>query len=68
LRVVKRCARCTVPGVNQTTGVASSVVPDLLATYRGTDDGVMFGVNAIVVAGAGSEIRAGADVELELDL
>lgn len=68
MRVVKRCARCTVPGVDPATGIGSSVVPDLLATYRGTDDGVMFGVNAIVVEGAGSEIRAGAEVEAELDL
>lgn len=68
LRVVKRCARCTVPGVDPATGVGSSVVPDLLATYRGTDDGVMFGVNAIVVEGLGGELRAGADVEVELDL
>lgn len=68
LRVVKRCARCTVPGVDPATGIGSSVVPDLLASYRGTRDGVMFGVNAIVVEGAGTELRAGAPVEVELDL
>lgn len=68
LRAVKRCARCTVPGVDPSTGVASTVVPDLLATYRATEAGVMFGVNAIVVVGAGSELRAGAPVEVELDL
>jgi uncharacterized protein YcbX len=68
LRAVKRCARCTVPGVDPATGVASPVVPDLLAAYRRTDDGVMFGMNAIVVAGAGAELRAGAPVEVELDL
>jgi uncharacterized protein YcbX len=68
LRAVKRCARCTVPGVDPATGVASTVIPDLLATYRHTDDGVMFGVNAIVVDGAGSQVRAGAPVEIELDL
>jgi hypothetical protein len=28
----------------------------------------MFGVNAIVIDGAGSELRAGAPVEVELDL
>jgi uncharacterized protein YcbX len=67
LRAVKRCARCTVPGVDPQTGTASTVVPDLLATYRGTDDGVMFGMNAIVVDGAGNELRAGASVEVELD-
>ena len=68
LRAVKRCARCTVPGVDPSTGAASTVIPDLLATYRRTDDGVMFGVNAIVVDGAGSELRAGSQVEIELDL
>jgi uncharacterized protein YcbX len=67
LQVVKRCARCTVPGVDPQTGVPSSVVPDLLATFRGTDDGVMFGVNAIVIAGAGAELQAGAPVDVELD-
>ena len=68
LRAVKRCARCTVPGVDPETGIESNVIPDLLATYRRTDDGVMFGVNAIAVDGAGSELRAGAPVEIELDL
>ncbi len=68
LRVVKRCARCTVPGVDPVTGAQSTAVPDLLASYRGTDDGVMFGVNAIVIDGAGSELRAGSDVDVELDL
>jgi uncharacterized protein YcbX len=68
LRAVKRCARCTVPGVDPDTGIESNVIPDLLSTYRRTDDGVMFGVNAIVVDGAGSELQAGAPVEIELDL
>lgn len=68
LRAVKRCARCTVPGVDPMTGVASTVVPDVLATYRTTSDGVMFGVNAIVIDGAGGELRTGATVEVELDL
>jgi uncharacterized protein len=68
LRAVKRCARCTVPGVDPDTGIESNVIPDLLATYRRTDDGVMFGVNAIVVDGAGTELQAGAPVEIELDL
>jgi uncharacterized protein YcbX len=68
LRAVKRCARCTVPGVDPMTGVTSTVVPDVLATYRSTDDGVLFGVNAIVIDGAGVELRTGATVEVELDL
>lgn len=79
LRNVKPCARCTVPGVDPSTGVASNVVPDLLASYRQRTveardnpsrslDGVMFGINAIVTAGAGSTLRVGDEFELELDL
>ncbi len=68
LRVVKPCARCTVPGVDPATGEASSVVPDLLATYRHREGGVMFGVNAIVVEGAGAWLAVGDEVEVELDL
>lgn len=68
LRVVKPCARCTVPGVDPATGEASSVVPDLLATYRRREGGVMFGVNAIVAEGAGTWLAVGDEVEVELDL
>lgn len=70
LRVVKPCARCSVPGVDPATGEHSTVVPDLLASYRGRSggepQGVMFGVNAIVAAGAGSVLRAGSPVEVAL--
>ncbi|MFN7571691.1 MAG: MOSC domain-containing protein [Betaproteobacteria bacterium] len=68
LRNVKPCARCSIPGVDPVTGEASTVVPDLLATYRGRDAGVMFGVNVIVAAGAGASLRVGDTVEVELDL
>lgn len=72
LRPVKPCARCTVPGVDLATGEASTVVPDLLATYRGRTQGepqgVMFGVNAIVTDGIGRTLRVGDAVEVELDL
>jgi uncharacterized protein YcbX len=68
LRLVKRCARCTVPGVDPASGEFSPLVPDTLAEYRSFDDGVMFGVNAIVVDGAGGEVRVGDEVEVELDL
>jgi len=70
LRVVKPCARCSVPGVDPDSGEHSSTVPDLLAGYRGRSgaepQGVMFGVNAIVAAGAGSQLRAGSAVDLAL--
>ena len=68
IRPVKRCARCSVPGVDPATGEHSAVVPDLLAGMRSTPDGVMFGVNAIVVAGAGSALRVGDAVDVELNL
>ena len=66
IRPVKPCARCTVPGVDPLTGAASTVVPDLLATFRGQADGVMFGVNAIVVEGAGATLAAGDEFDVEL--
>jgi uncharacterized protein YcbX len=66
LRPVKPCARCTVPGVDPLTGETSTTVPDLLATYRGKPNGVMFGVNAIVVDGAGGELAVGDEFEVEL--
>lgn len=68
IRPVKRCARCTVPGVDPATGEQSTTVPDLLAGFRRTDDGVMFGVNAIVVDGAGATLSVGDDVQVELDV
>lgn len=72
LVAAKPCARCTVPGVDPATGEASNVVPDLLATYRRRDagkvTGVMFGVNAIVTAGAGETLRVGDEFEMELAL
>jgi uncharacterized protein YcbX len=67
LRNVKPCARCSIPGVDPATGVASTVVPDALAAYRGRPGGVMFGVNAVVAAGAGTTLRVGDTVEVELD-
>jgi hypothetical protein len=68
IRPVKRCARCTVPGVDPETGEQTSIVPDVLAGFRRSDDGVMFGVNAIVVDGAGATLRVGDEVEVEIDL
>ncbi len=68
LRPVKPCSRCSVPGVDPTTGELSPLVPDLLASMRATDDGVLFGVNAIILEGAGGVLRVGDDVEVELDV
>jgi uncharacterized protein YcbX len=70
LRVVKRCTRCSVPNVDPATGTAQLEPGDTLALYR--DDaqagGITFGVNAVVAAGAGAELRRGAPMEIELAL
>ncbi len=66
IRPVKPCARCSVPGVDPASGEHSPVVTDVLAGMRATRDGVMFGVNAIVVDGAGGTLRVGDAVEIEL--
>ncbi len=68
IRPVKPCSRCSVPGVDPATGEHSQLVPDLLASMRATDEGVLFGVNAIVVDGAGATLRVGDEVEVELDV
>jgi uncharacterized protein YcbX len=64
---VKPCARCSVPGVDPATGESATVVPDLLASFRSTKDGVIFGVNAIVSAGTGATIRTGDAFGVVLD-
>lgn len=70
LRAVKPCARCTVPGVNPASGVFSPEVSDTLAQFRRSTNeqlpGVMFGANAIVIAGAGAMLRTGAAVDVAL--
>lgn len=68
IRPVKPCARCTVPGVDPQTGEFSPLMPDTLAAMRAGDNGVMFGVNAIVVEGQGATLHVGDELEVELDL
>jgi len=65
LRAVKPCSRCTVPGVDPATGTATDTVPDLLATFRRRDGGVMFGVNAMVVVGHGETLKRGAEARIQ---
>lgn len=66
LCLVKQCVRCTVPGVDPQTGEQSPEVPDTLATFRRSDQGVTFGVNAIIAAGASRTLRVGDAVDVEL--
>jgi len=64
LRLVKPCTRCRITTTNQDTAEVGTEPLRTLASYR-TDDrlgGVTFGMNAIIEAGAGSEIAVGAPV------
>ena len=48
LRIVDRCARCSVPTVDQMTGTLSGPEPiHTLSSYREQDGEVFFGVNAV---------------------
>lgn len=66
LRVVKPCTRCEVTTTDQDTAHRNLEPLRTLAAYRRDDraGGVTFGVNAIVVAGAGASLAVGdaADV------
>lgn len=62
LRLVKPCTRCRVTTTDQETAEVGSEPLPTLAAYRNLPDlgGVAFGMNAIVVAGVGSELAVGA--------
>jgi uncharacterized protein YcbX len=68
LRVVKPCVRCSVPNVDPTTGIPSTEPGDTLAIYRDNAraGGITFGVNAIVVRGAGGTLARGDAVDLTI--
>ena len=73
LRIVKPCARCPIPTIDQTTGAPDPRWPneptDTLSAYRADrrlDGAVTFGQNAIVVAGEGRLLGVGREVEVEL--
>jgi len=73
LRLVKPCARCSMPGIDQHSGLRDAQWPheplDTLTTYRADArvDGVTFGQNAIVIAGFGNALRLGMPVQAELN-
>ncbi|KAF1048832.1 MAG: putative protein YcbX [Herbaspirillum frisingense] len=74
LKLVKPCARCPVPGIDQQTGLRDPQWPDepldTLATYRANprvDGGLTFGQNAIVIGGVGGVIRVGQECAWELN-
>jgi uncharacterized protein YcbX len=69
IRPVKPCARCPIPSIDQATGVPGPDPLDILQTYRANprmDGAVCFGMNCIVVAGAGGEVHLGQQLETEI--
>lgn len=70
LRMVKPCARCGIPCVDQQTAVVGTEPLDTLAGYRRDPrlDGVTFGMNAIVLRGADEAVvRVGDPLEAVVD-
>lgn len=70
LRLVKPCARCSIPGVDPDSGVQGFGVVDALAAYRADprlNGAVTFGMNAIVVAGVDQRLAVGQSCRAHLD-
>lgn len=66
---VKRCARCPIPNIDQSTGLSADEPGITLAQHRLFPEGVLFGVNAVVAgAGAGATLRVGEEAEPEFDI
>lgn len=69
LRGVKPCTRCIITTTDQSSGEVSGPEPlRTLKTYRLSRQppGVLFGQNLIVVAGAGTELRVGMELQARL--
>ena len=62
LKLVKPCARCTIPDVDPATAATGHAVGDALAAYRADarlDGGITFGMNAVIVEGIERALRVG---------
>jgi uncharacterized protein YcbX len=62
LRLVKPCSRCSIPDVDPDSAATGHAVGDALATYRAdarVGGALTFGMNAVIVEGAGRRLRAG---------
>lgn len=66
---VKPCARCPIPSIDQATGVPGPDPLDILQAYRANprmDGAICMGMNCIVTAGAGSLLRVGQELDVDL--
>ena len=62
LKLVKPCARCSIPDVDPQTGVRGHAVGDVLAQYRADprlDGALTFAMNAVIVEGFGRTLAVG---------
>jgi uncharacterized protein YcbX len=62
LKLVKPCARCSIPDVEPTTGEPGHAVGDVLAAYRADarmNGALTFGMNAVIVEGIERALRVG---------
>lgn len=65
LALVKPCARCPIADVDPDSGVRGTSVGDTLRGYRADarlDGAITFGMNAVVLEGAGQVLRVGQPV------
>ena len=66
VKLVKPCVRCTIPSVDPATGVQGHEPGDTLSSYRADarmDGGITFGMNAILLEGAGRTLAEGMEGE-----
>ena len=62
MKLVKPCARCSIPDVDPATGEPGHAVGDVLASYRADarmDGALTFGMNAVIVEGIERALRTG---------
>ena len=62
LKLVKPCARCTIPDVEPASGMQGHAVGDTLAGYRANarlEGRITFGMNAVIVEGIERALRVG---------
>jgi uncharacterized protein YcbX len=69
LRLVKPCTRCVIPSLDHRSGDAATDPLPVLRKFRFSKAlrGIMFGENAVIVAGAGAAIRRGASCQVRFD-
>lgn len=66
---VKRCARCPIPGIDQSTAESGPEPILTLSSYRRFAEGILFGVNAVVAGSInGASLRTGDTAELEFNV